>query len=435
MTDPQLAIRAQGLSKRYRIGRKEQVHDTLTGALTAWLTAPITQFRRLRKLSTFEEQADADDIIWALQEVSFDIEQGEVVGIIGPNGAGKSTLLKVLSRITEPTSGRAVVQGRVASLLEVGTGFHPELTGRENVYLNGTVLGMSKKEVDRKFDEIVAFSEVERFIDTPIKRYSSGMQVRLAFSVAAHLEPEILLVDEVLAVGDIAFQRKCLGKMDAVSRGGRTVLFVSHNMDMIQQLCPRCLLLHHGKIAIDAATAETLDHYEQLIDETTSGRAEKHFIYQLKADGPPEDFSIRALEVLDLDRRPLSKVYTWDSFILRIHYAAPRGVRLGSAVLWFSTLQGRELVLLSTQPDSNVEMPIREGCGYVDCEIREIPFSAGKYVVGAGLAVPRKEWLCKQQRLAKLEIHARDVWESGLAPRSTRSLIALSHQWHVGEDE
>jgi lipopolysaccharide transport system ATP-binding protein len=203
-----------------------------------------------------------------LKDVSFQVERGEVVGIIGRNGAGKSTLLKVLSRITEPTEGRAVINGRVGSLLEVGTGFHQELTGRENIYLNGAILGMTKDEIDRKFDEIVDFSGVEKFIDTPVKRYSSGMRVRLAFSVAAHLDPEILLIDEVLAVGDAAFQKKCLGKMGDVAKSGRTVLFVSHNMGSIQKLCPRSLLLNNGQIVLDSNTQEVVETYLSNLEKT-----------------------------------------------------------------------------------------------------------------------------------------------------------------------
>ena len=204
-----------------------------------------------------------NDVFWALKDVSFEVKHGEVLGIIGRNGAGKSTLLKILSRITEPTSGRAEIFGRVASLLEVGTGFHPDLTGRENVYLNGTILGMRKAEVDRKFDEIIAFSEVEKFIDTPVKRYSSGMRVRLAFAVAAHLDPEILIIDEVLAVGDLNFQRKCLGKMGEVAQKGRTVLFVSHNMAAVVELCQRGLVLEGGGVKFDGASGESVNAYVQ----------------------------------------------------------------------------------------------------------------------------------------------------------------------------
>ena len=211
------AIQVEHLGKRYRIGSREDELDTLGERLWSWVRSPLQNYRRLRSLSHFSENGESADVIWALRDISFSVSQGEALGVIGRNGAGKSTLLKVLSRITPPTTGRVVLGGRVASLLEVGTGFHPELTGRENVYLNGSILGMTRPEIDRKFDEIVAFSGIEKFIDTPVKRYSSGMRVRLAFSVAAHLEPEILLIDEVLAVGDAEFQRKCLGKMKDVA--------------------------------------------------------------------------------------------------------------------------------------------------------------------------------------------------------------------------
>ncbi|RMH18957.1 MAG: ABC transporter ATP-binding protein [Acidobacteria bacterium] len=254
------AIEIDHLAKRYRIGLAEELHDTFGGAVLSWLGSPLSNLRRLRRLSRFDPGDDAD-VIWALRDVTFAVAAGEVVGIIGANGAGKSTLLKILSGITEPTAGRAVIHGRVASLLEVGTGFHPDLTGRDNVYLNGTILGMSKGEIDRKFDEIVDFAEVGTFIDTPIKRYSSGMHVRLAFSVAAHLEPEILLIDEVLAVGDAAFRKRCLGKMGEVAASGRTVLFVSHNLSAVERLCERSVVLDHGRIVFAGPTAAAIDHY------------------------------------------------------------------------------------------------------------------------------------------------------------------------------
>ena len=259
-----IAIRVENLSKLYRIGlsqggsyfRYKALRDILTDAMYA-------PFRYLR--STFKRsnvQRSNDNYIWALKDVSFEVKRGEVVGIIGRNGAGKTTLLKILSRITEPTEGYAEVRGRVGSLLEVGTGFHPELTGRENIYLNGAILGMKKAEIERKFDEIVAFAEIEKFLDTPVKHYSSGMYVRLAFSVAAHLEPEILLVDEVLAVGDAAFQKKCLGKMGDVAKEGRTVLFVSHNMGAITRLCKRSFWLDEGRIVLDGLSNEAVSRYQ-----------------------------------------------------------------------------------------------------------------------------------------------------------------------------
>jgi lipopolysaccharide transport system ATP-binding protein len=244
-----IAIRAENLSKCYRLGVREGVPDTFVGQALSWFKQPLSNFQRLRKLSRFDDE-DSPDILWALREVNFEIGRGEVVGFIGRNGAGKSTLLKILSRITQPTSGSVEIFGRVSSLLEVGTGFHPELTGRENIYLNGTILGMRKREIDRKFDEIVEFAGVSKFIDTPVKRYSSGMSVRLAFAVAAHLEPEILIVDEVLAVGDAQFQQKSIGKMQEVARGeGRTVLFVSHNMAAVENLCQKAIVMEQGRVA------------------------------------------------------------------------------------------------------------------------------------------------------------------------------------------
>lgn len=254
-------IIADNVSKRYRIGIKEQIHDSLGGAVASWIKYPLSNYRRLRSLSTFDEDGESEDVIWALREVSFEVSEGDILGIIGKNGAGKSTLLKILSRITEPTGGIVKIRGKVSSLLEVGTGFHPELTGRENVYLNGTIIGMSKKEIDRKFDEIVDFSGVEKFIDTPIKRYSTGMNVRLAFAVAAHIEPEILIIDEVLAVGDIDFQRKCIGKMDEVGKSGRTVLFVSHNMAAVLSLCKSALLLENGRCTAIGPTEKIVLKY------------------------------------------------------------------------------------------------------------------------------------------------------------------------------
>src|SRR5579872_3244254 len=248
------AVRAENLSKRYRLSSKGDGADyrTFRETLVDWAKAP---FRRLRS-----RRQPAGDF-WALRDVNFEVKPGAVVGVIGRNGAGKSTLLKILSRITSPTAGQVELRGRVGSLLEVGTGFHPELTGRENIFLNGVILGMSRQEVARRFDDIVAFAELEQFIDTPVKRYSSGMYVRLAFSVAAHINPEILLVDEVLAVGDMAFQKKCLGQMDAVARGGRTILFVSHQLEALSGLCPTSLLLENGRLTAHDDTKTIIDRY------------------------------------------------------------------------------------------------------------------------------------------------------------------------------
>lgn len=251
MSSDKIIIRVSHISKHYQIGGPQEQYHTFRDVIANSLKAPFKAFHR----------NPPEEGFWALKDVSFDVRQGEVVGIIGRNGAGKSTLLKILSRITSPTDGIVEIHGRVGSLLEVGTGFHPELTGRENIFLSGSILGMKRREIQEKFDEIVRFSEIEEFIDTPVKRYSSGMYVRLAFAVAAHLDPEILIVDEVLAVGDMSFQKKCLGKMKEVSEGGRTVLFVSHNLTSINQLCSRVILLNRGNVLADGLTHETLNSY------------------------------------------------------------------------------------------------------------------------------------------------------------------------------
>src|SRR5574341_352062 len=269
-----IAIKAEKLSKLYRIGGPQEKYKTLRDVVADILSSPLRQLSSVIGNSNSKPQ----NTFWALKDVSFEIQKGAVTGIIGRNGAGKSTLLKILSRITEPTSGYAEIRGRVRSLLEVGTGFHQELTGRENILLNGAILGMKRTEIDRKFDEIVSFAEIEKFIDTPVKRYSSGMYLRLAFAVAAHLESEILLVDEVLAVGDAAFQRKCLGKMGEVAKQGRTVLFVSHNMSAVKEMCQQGILLDSGRIIFKGDSAQCLAKYMRWLEEApvTLSHGSKH---------------------------------------------------------------------------------------------------------------------------------------------------------------
>jgi lipopolysaccharide transport system ATP-binding protein len=257
---PDIAIRVEDLGKQYRISAKRTSRRTFAEAIAGAAAAPFRSLRRLLRTADASCR-ESDSTVWALRHLTFEISRGEVVGVVGHNGAGKSTLLKILSRITSPTEGSAVIYGRVGSLLEVGIGFHSELTGRDNVFLSGAILGMTRREIARRFDEIVSFAEVDRFIDTPVKFYSSGMYLRLAFAVAAHLEPDILIVDEVLAVGDVNFQRKCLGKVDDVAKEGRTVLFVSHNMQAVQRLCPRSLLLQRGQLLADSNTADIVAKY------------------------------------------------------------------------------------------------------------------------------------------------------------------------------
>ncbi|MEN6475452.1 MAG: ABC transporter ATP-binding protein [Syntrophaceae bacterium] len=290
--------------------------------------APFKNLRELRSLTRFDDAESQSsqtsvpphDVIWALRDVSFDVEQGDVIGIVGRNGAGKSTFLKILSRITEPTSGTIRLRGRVSSLLEVGTGFHSELTGRENIYLNGTILGMRKQEIDRKFDEIVAFSEIETFLDTPVKRYSSGMYVRLAFAVAAHLEPEILVVDEVLAVGDINFQKKCLGKMGDVARQGRTVLFVSHNMIAIQRLCEKAIWLDRGVLVKSGGANDVVTQYIKGGDDYLNGRV---WFRQTPAPSNEKAF-LKSIKLLTSSNQIAEIVDIKDPVIVEIEYAVQK---------------------------------------------------------------------------------------------------------------
>ena len=279
-------IVVSNISKIYRIGLKEKIHDTFIGKISSFFSYPIRKYKTLRKLSSFKKKSNTDDIVWALENISFSVSSGEVLGIIGNNGAGKSTLLKVISKITAPTSGKIELKGRVASLLEVGTGFHPELTGRENIFLNGSILGMSKKEISSKIDQIIDFAgwQVDKFIDTPVKRFSTGMRVRLAFSIAAHTDPEILLIDEVLAVGDQDFQNKCLQRMEDIStETGRTIIFVSHDLQAIEKLCDRVVLLSEGKLIYEGMPSDAIGHYLKLENQRSSNYHDG-FIESLKRD-------------------------------------------------------------------------------------------------------------------------------------------------------
>lgn len=359
------AISIEGLGKRYLIGHEAR-HDTLRDTLAHGARGLWRRLVRGGPRRTREE-------FWALRDVSFDVAPGEVVGIIGRNGAGKSTLLKILSRITEPTTGRAVIRGRVASLLEVGTGFHPELTGRENIFLNGAILGMARAEIAQKFDEIVAFAEVERFLDTPVKHYSSGMYVRLAFAVAAHLEPEILIVDEVLAVGDMAFQKRCLGRMDQVAHSGRTVLFVSHNLEALVAVCPHGLLLEQGQLVAFGAMSHIADRY-RLPQETHCAR------FEPRLDAP-------SITRVELDSGQLARG------VLRVtvEFSAPSELRPPVAGIVVSGRDGRPLfgTNMRVHPPA-AAAPARSGRCVLT--VPAMPLLAGVYQISAWLGDEQRDY-------------------------------------------
>ena len=327
-------IKAENLSKRYRLGKRQNRNSTLRDSLVDVFRAPLDAFK--------PDAGKTDDDFWALRDVSFEVFPGEVVGIIGRNGAGKSTLLKILSRITKPTAGSVELHGRIASLLEVGTGFHQELSGRENIFLNGAILGMRREEIARKFDEIVAFAEVEKFLDTPVKHYSSGMYVRLAFAVAAHLEPEILVIDEVLAVGDTEFQRKCLGKMDEVSRSGRTILFVSHQMGTVAQLCQKAILLEKGSVAMNDATSVVIEHY---VNQNKSKAA----FYAADDAAKKREMFVRSATVLNEDGVEQTSFRHDESVHINVKCAARRWIR--GAELRMVVKDGRKITVFTADAE------------------------------------------------------------------------------------
>ena len=393
-------IRVEGLSKRYRIGAI-QGYKTFREAIVDAATAPFRHLRRiLTSTSTMSHQPSANNYIWALKDVSFEVKKGEVVGIIGRNGAGKTTLLKILSRITEPTKGRVELRGRVGSLLEVGTGFHPELTGRENIYLNGAILGMKRAEIKKKFDKIVAFAEIEKFIDTPVKRYSSGMYVRLAFAVAAHLEPEILLVDEVLAVGDASFQKKCLGKMGDVAKEGRTVLFVSHNMGAINRLCKRTIWLNEGRIVIDGVTEEVVSKYL-----TSTASMEGQYVWEEGISNVGVDeIKIFSVKVFNNDSRVSSTIDVRKPFIIEIHYRIYKPLQYCRVGFLLTTADGIPVFEAYDSDNEQYAGPREIGDYLIKCEIPPYLLNAGRYIVTLNAGIPNVKNLAYLEGILSLNI-------------------------------
>ncbi len=407
-----IAIRVENLSKLYRIGQRERykaLRDTLTDAMYA-------PFRRLSSL-VLRPSSDGDggrktndEWIWALKDVSFEVKQGEVVGIIGRNGAGKTTLLKILSRITEPTEGYAEIHGRVGSLLEVGTGFHPELTGRENIYLNGAILGMKKTEIERKFDEIVAFAEIEKFLDTPVKRYSSGMYVRLAFAVAAHLEPEILLVDEVLAVGDAAFQKKCLGKMGDVAKEGRTVLFVSHNMAAIESLCQRSILLESGSVTCTGSTSSVIKLYLETVLPSAIERV--HFAHRVERTGS-SNVRLTSFHVENAQGERLSVLSSGQDTVFVFGFSCPDGETPKRVDMGFSVHYGSQTLFVLYSSYTGQAFSVAPTRGQFRCFIPRLPLAPGRYRIGARVTVGGEEADWPRDGIGYIDVEAGDFFGTG----------------------
>lgn len=419
MTD--IAIKVENLSKQYRLGLAKHRQDTLRDTL-ADAVLGLNPFK--------PSHSDGDDeTIWALKDVSFNVEHGEVLGVIGRNGAGKTTLLKILSRITEPTSGRATINGRVGSLLEVGTGFHPELTGRENIYLNGAILGMRRIEINRKFDQIVAFSEIEKFLDTPVKRYSSGMYIRLAFAVAAHLETEILLVDEVLAVGDMGFQKKCLGKMDDVAKQGRTVLFISHNMAAIESLCQKVLLLDKGRLIKISTSNQTISHYMNMYSSHLDNKDHKYSVNRSLLGNIEKGISITDVDLLSSTGNSIRTIYTGDPLKLRIYYKTTRSFISPAFVVTLRSSFGHEILRLSTMPISGYQIEKLGNKGYIDLILDSLPITAGRYYIDVGFVRERIEWIMILEELITIDIEPKDVYGSGMAVDSSKGIMVIPHHW------
>ncbi len=412
-----VAIRVQGLSKLYRIGERQR-YKSLRESLMKALAAPFRQ-RGQRPRET----------IWALDDVSFEVMRGEVLGVIGRNGAGKSTLLKILSRITEPTRGRVEVYGRVGSLLEIGTGFHLELTGRENIYLNGAILGMRRVEIERKFDEIVAFAEVERFLDTPVKHFSSGMYLRLAFAVAAHLEPEILLVDEVLAVGDASFQKKCIGKMGDVAKEGRTVLFVSHNMAAIRLMCENCLLIEAGKLALVGSSQAVVERYL-----TGDGR-EDTGEFQAHDSGPDsERVGVRLLRVSVRNRQGnrADTLPTDEPFSVTIGYELVR--RLDNFRLGFQLIANDGTVVFASGDTDPNGWGVPRGPGSYEstCIVPANLLNAGRFHLTVACDRPMQEILFAVENAVSFTM-ALAGGAGSAVPDHRAGVVRPSLEWRVHE--
>lgn len=419
-----IAISVCDVSKAFLIGLKENKQETLGGAIVSWLRYPVKNYKVLKKLNTYKHNEEEEGLFWALQNISFDLKHGETLGIIGDNGAGKSTLLKIISRITNPTSGYAEVDGRVSSLLEVGTGFNNELTGRENVYLNGTILGMSKKEIDKKFDEIVDFSGIEKFIDTQIKKYSTGMRVRLAFSVAANIETEVMIIDEVLSVGDAEFRKKSLDKMMEISKSGTSVILVSHNMLPIQNLCKTTIRLEKGKIVDVGRTEDVVSKYMGL--QTISKTSQ---IWELN-DAPSSEFiKLTKAEVRPVQNTPV--IRPGDPFELEFEIYSLTSDVFKITITYHLTDEYENLLFIGSTALTNREFKAKKGFMSFQCKIPPNIFNAGKFSISKLFVIKDSFTILYQHdNLLTFEVTSDYAYEHGKSGK-IEGLIKPLLEWDV----
>lgn len=427
-------IEVESLSKRYRIGVQQQA-DTFAQQVKQTLAYPIRNFRRIASLTKFAGDEDPS-VFWALRDINFQVREGEVLGIIGHNGAGKSTLLKLLSQITEPTGGRVKIKGRVSALLEVGTGFHPELTGRDNVYMNGTILGMRKKEIDLKFEEIVEFSGVKKHIDTPLKFYSSGMKVRLAFAVAAHLEPEILVIDEVLAVGDAEFQKKCLGKMEDVANEGRTVLFVSHDMPAVSALCTRGIMLKGGNLVYSGEVKDVVNRYlDQQTEAANAGLAQ---MQERKGNGKVRFTD--AQFVIDKNNLQGNTLYAGSPGYIRMKLQSNAEQQLEDVTLVLVVQDVQQQILGTIHSRFSGDMfQLKPGENEILCHLPKVNLIPGKYwitvrAMAGGESGLSAELLDHVDQGANFFVEGGDYYGSGKIPNSKHGVFMMDFSWEGGQD-
>ncbi len=420
-----IKINVSNLGKYYTIGEKPSRQETIGGTFFHFIKKPFENFSALKNKAKLPDGSNQTNGIWALKNVSFTVENGEILGIIGRNGAGKSTILKILDKITRPTTGRIEMWGRVSSLLEVGTGFHRDLTGKENVFLNGAILGMRKREIKQKFDEIVDFAEIEKFIDTPVKRYSSGMKVRLAFAVAAHLEPEILLVDEVLAVGDASFQSKCLSKMDAVSKSGRTIIFVSHNMGAISQLCSRCLVIRNGCLLAQGKPDEMINWYlSSLNPENVNG----------KLNVSPErmgDGRLRFTEAFieNQNKNQTSRPISGEKMTIVAGFKAKSPIQKVTFMNSISNHLGVPVTHCSVE-SMGYKFNVKEGSGTVRCIVPDLPLPIGRYRIDLS-AFDESGRLDSITGALYFDVTVSNFFSTFYAPPAKYSTALVKHRWEM----